>query len=105
MVNLLQFHCSKMVLSFSFPFRSSFDGHEEESSAADGLTKDSKSSLWDVPAWLSSATPDEFLVSLLNFSLYFSVFNKSKHLFCCVLKAFLISILTMHFVDCFSGNN
>ncbi|KAJ3704316.1 hypothetical protein LUZ61_008021 [Rhynchospora tenuis] len=43
---------------------SSIDGHDDESGAADGLTKDSKSSLRDVPAWLSSATPDEFLETI-----------------------------------------
>ncbi|KAJ4821497.1 Exocyst complex component Sec8-like [Rhynchospora pubera] len=43
---------------------SSFEGHDDESGAADGLMKDSKSSLRDVPAWLSSATPDEFLETI-----------------------------------------
>ncbi|KAF3334825.1 exocyst complex component SEC8 [Carex littledalei] len=43
---------------------SSFDGHDEESSAADGRTKDSRSSLRDIPAWLSSASPDEFLEAI-----------------------------------------
>lgn len=53
----------KMFYPLQFLFSSSFDGHDEESSAADGRTKDSRSSLQDIPAWLSSASPDEFLVS------------------------------------------
>lgn len=48
---------------------SSFDGHDDESSldvtggTSDGHAKDIRSTSRQIPAWLSSATPDEFIES------------------------------------------
>lgn len=59
---------------------SSFDGHDEEiiqeqdeaslTNGGDSSGREVKSFSRQVPSWLSCATPDEFLVSLLKWSVF-----------------------------------
>lgn len=75
--------CALKLNGVSMFSSSSLDGHDEENiqeqdeasltNGGDSSGREVKSFSQHIPTWLSSATPDEFLVSLLKWSDYLCI--------------------------------